>query len=102
ACTNPLAPDGTTCDDNNMCSTGDLCLSGICTSSGVATTSHCAGPACDQCSFDPDVGNCVPATDGCDMFLSPSDRGLCEDAYACFTSPANHCVVGGDLTACWC
>lgn len=111
-CSNPAAANGTSCNDGNICTTGDACLAGICTPAVTLTASHCAGTACDECSFD--VGtdlcslstdgcdNCVPTTDGCDMLADPTDRQLCEDAYGCFTNPANSCMSQGDVRPCWC
>jgi hypothetical protein len=111
-CSNPAAADGTSCNDRNICTNGDACLAGICTPAVTLTASHCAGTACDQCSFDMGTDlcsisvdgcdNCVPATDGCDMLTDPTDRQLCEDAYGCFTNPANSCVSQGDVRPCWC
>jgi hypothetical protein len=111
-CSNPALADGTSCNDGNVCTTGDACQAGVCTPQVTLTASHCAGAACDQCSFDvgtdicstsPDgCFNCVPSTDGCDTIADPTDRQLCEDAYGCFTNPANNCVVQGDVTTCWC
>ncbi len=111
-CPNPVAADGTSCNDGNVCTTGDACRAGVCTPAVTLTASHCAGTACDQCSFD--VGtdicslsqdgcdNCVASTDGCDMYPDPTDRQLCEDAYGCFTNPANNCVSQGNVLPCWC
>lgn len=101
-CTNPPVANGTSCDGVNICSTGDACQAGVCTPAVVLTPTHCSGSACDFCSFDPDAGNCIPATDGCDQIDGAADRKLCEDVYACFTNPANHCVTEGDPLRCWC
>ncbi len=111
-CSNPAASDGTSCNDGNVCTTGDACLAGVCTPAVTLTSSHCAGTACDQCSFDspmdvcslsPDgCDNCVAATDGCDMLTDPTQRQQCEDAYGCFTDPKNACESGGDVRPCWC
>ena len=45
--------------------------------------------------------NC-PAPYGCDGLADPNDRLACENAYACFANPANHCVSMGDPVKCWC
>jgi hypothetical protein len=89
---------------------------------------HCPTPpadpiACDQCSFGVQTGqtdkcsaspegcfNCFPGTDGCDAITDPTDRGLCENLYACLVatthagSPSfpNNCIFQGDPLACWC
>ena len=101
-CSNPARPDGTVCDDENRCSTGDACLAGACTPVMTLSATHCAGSACDACSFDPEVGNCFAGTDGCDLIDDPSDQQLCEALYACFTNPVNDCVAQGDAIRCWC
>lgn len=111
-CSNPAATNGTSCNDGNVCTTGDACLAGVCTPSVTLTASHCAGTACDQCSFVSEMDvcslstdgcdNCVADTDGCDMLTDPTQRQQCEDAYGCFTDPRNACEVGGDVRPCWC
>ncbi len=111
-CPNPNKADGSACDDGNVCTTGDACQAGVCTPAVTLTASHCAGAACDQCSFDSDMSicsaspdgcdNCVSSIAGCDSIADPTDRQLCEDAYGCFTNPAYNCVVQGDMTNCWC
>ena len=112
-CPNPNAPDGTACNDGLVCTIGDACQAGVCTPTQTLSPTHCAGVACDQCSFDtgsidlcsmsPDgCANCVPATDGCDAIADPTNRQLCEDAYGCFTDPARNCIVQGSALPCWC
>jgi hypothetical protein len=111
-CSNPAAGDGTPCNDGNKCTIGDACQAGTCTPAQTLTASHCAGPACEQCSFDvgndicsvsPDwCANCFPETDGCDLLADPTDRQLCEDVYGCYTDPAKNCVAQGSVLACWC
>lgn len=68
--------------------------------SGCAPT-HCRGAACEQCQVD----NCAPLTDGCDPIADPAAKALCEQLYACFTNPANNCLLAGnqgDAIPCWC
>ena len=112
-CPNPNVPDGTACNDGLVCTIGDACQAGVCTPTQTLSPTHCAGVACDQCSFDtgsidlcsmsPDgCANCVPATDGCDAIADPTNRQLCEDAYGCFTDPARNCIVQGSALPCWC
>jgi hypothetical protein len=82
-----------------MCSSGDTCQTGVCRAAVILPPTHCVGGAiCDACTGD----NCVPSTDGCDQIGDPNDRQLCETLYACFTNPANNCVIQGDPSACWC
>jgi hypothetical protein len=110
-----------------MCSTGDACRAGVCTPTATLEPSHCAGPACDQCSFGGAPGvptdvcssspdgcfNCIVETDGCDVFGAntgpTSDRALCETLYACLVAPTHpgtsipgFCTAGGDPSRCWC
>jgi hypothetical protein len=54
-------------------------------------------PACSQCTTD----NCVPDTDGCQIYQGSADRKACEDVYACFRDMG--CVGwDGDPIKCWC
>ena len=55
ACSNPAAPDGTTCDDANPCTAEDRCATGTCVGTG---TISCDDQ--DACTFD----SCDPK-DGC-------------------------------------
>jgi hypothetical protein len=85
---------------------------------GMCLPTHCAGLACDECTFatppgQPDVcstnpggcNNCVPDTDGCQGLADPTDRTLCQNLYACFVAPthAGTSVPGAcDPLGCWC
>ena len=97
-CSNPAAADGTSCDDLNMCTVGDACVAGACTPVETLPPSHCDTFSCESCTAD----NCIPYTDGCDLIADPTDRQLCENAYRCFTNPANNCTSQGDPLSCWC
>src|SRR5437867_677553 len=72
-CSNPVAPNGTACNDGNLCTTGDSCQAGACTGTPVT----CA--ASDQCHL---AGTCDPATGSC---LNPpaADGTACSDGNAC-------------------
>ena len=59
---------------------------------------HAQGAICDSCTGE----NCSAKTDGCDTVADPADRRLCEELYACFMDPSNHCVTQGDSLKCWC
>lgn len=65
-CSNPVRPDGTTCDDKNSCTVGDSCRAGVCTGSapGCPTPGECQEPAT--------CGGAGPCT-----FKSRSDGTLC-------------------------
>ncbi|MCC6621661.1 MAG: HYR domain-containing protein [Deltaproteobacteria bacterium] len=91
-CTNPLAPNGTLCDDEDLCSTGDKCVTGICVGADVVC------PAPDACH---EVGTCDPTSGAC--AYEPKDDGApCEDGDLCTTSDA--CLAGacapGPSTTC--
>ena len=73
-CSNPAATDGTSCNDGNVCTTGDACLAGVCTPAVTLTASHCAGTACDQCSFDSAMDVCSLSADGCDNCVADHRR----------------------------
>ncbi len=73
ACSNPAAPDGTTCDDHNACTAGDSCQSGSC--SGGATVMCPPGDECNTpaaCSTATGCGSVTPKPDG-----TPCSNGLC-------------------------
>jgi hypothetical protein len=44
-CSNPIKPNGTSCDDGNACTTGDSCQSGVCLGSGSCGATFSATPA---------------------------------------------------------
>ena len=53
-CSNPVAPDGTTCSDNNACTQTDACQSGTCV--GTNPVSVDDGDPCTTDSCDPLLG----------------------------------------------
>jgi hypothetical protein len=72
---------------------------------GLADSTIDEGEACNRCTLD----NCttlesarrdVPVTDGCHHLKSDADRVRCQALYCCIR--AQHCVVQGDATPCWC
>jgi hypothetical protein len=123
-CSNPTAPDGTTCDDANLCSSGDACRAGLCVAPTINPATHCDSVNCEQCTSGVPNGqvdvcsataescfNCDPTVTGCDLFTDPADKALCEAVYACFVAPTHpgaanftgFCFgAGGDPLPCWC
>ena len=81
-CSNPPAPDGTTCNDANACTTGDSCTAGVC--GGTATV--CT--ASDQCHL---AGTCDPLTGLCSD-PPAGDGTTCDDGNLCTTGDA--CASG--------
>src|SRR5207247_2009865 len=73
-CSNPVAGDGTTCDDGDACTRTDTCQSGLCTGANPVI---CA--VSDQCH---DAGKCDPTTGVCSN-PSVSDGTACSDGNAC-------------------
>ncbi len=67
-CTNPPAPDGMECDDNNACTNADSCQNGVCVSAAIGC------PASDDCH---EVGTCDPATGVCSNPVT-FDGAVCE------------------------
>ena len=83
ACTNPLAPDGTACNDGNLCTQQDRCMGGTCTSgSAIACT------ASDACHV---TGTCNAATGTCTSPAAP-DGTPCTDGDLC--TQQDHCAAG--------
>jgi RHS repeat-associated protein len=73
-CSNPLAPDGTTCDDANACTQTDVCENGTCAGSNpIACT------ATDQCHVP---GTCDPSTGACSN-PQASNGTACNDGNEC-------------------
>jgi hypothetical protein len=73
ACSNPPAPDGTSCDDHSVCTTGDVCTAGVCGGAAVSCDDQnpCTVDSCDAaggCAHTP--GNpgqvCRAADNSCD------------------------------------
>lgn len=81
-CSNPEAPNGTSCDDGDACTSNDACNAGAC-SAGTAKT--CT--ALDDCH---DIGVCDPQNGNCSNPELP-DGSSCEGG-AC---KAGICVLGG-------
>ncbi len=82
-CSNPNAPDGTSCSDGSMCTQTDTCQAGTCTGSNpvVCTPS-------DQCHV---AGVCNPATGTCSNPNAPDGTG-CNDGDLCTQSDS--CQAG--------
>lgn len=55
-CSNPAAPDGTSCSDGNGCTPNDACHSGICIGAGSLNCDD--GDVCTTDSCDPTTGGC--------------------------------------------
>jgi len=73
-CSNPIKPDGTSCDDGDECTQTDTCQSGICTGDDPVVCT-----ALDQCH---DVGTCNPSTGNCSNPIKP-DGTACDDGDLC-------------------
>ncbi|TMA49444.1 MAG: hypothetical protein E6J76_13240, partial [Deltaproteobacteria bacterium] len=82
-CSNPAAPDGTSCSDGNACTQTDSCQSGSCNGSNPVV---CAPP--DQCH---EAGVCDPATGTC-SYAPKTDGTSCNDGNACTQSDS--CQAG--------
>jgi streptogramin lyase len=53
-CTNPNAPDGTTCNDGNVCTTADACQGGSCAGTSIVTEYAATVPQPKQITPGPD------------------------------------------------
>ena len=82
-CTNPNAPDGKSCSDNNACSTIDQCYAGTCVGSNVTVCS-----ALNDCH---DAGVCDPVSGVCSN-PAKLDGTLCSDGDMC--SQMDQCYSG--------
>lgn len=93
ACSNPPAPNGTSCNDGNACTAPDTCQAGVCTG---GTTSAVVCTALDQCH---NAGVCVPATGICSNPAKP-DNTPCSDGNQCTgpdTCQSGLCVPGAPV-----
>src|SRR5262249_7972927 len=92
-CSNPEAPNGTSCSDGNACTLTDTCQAGACTGSNPVICS-----ALDQCHV---TGTCNPGTGVCSNPSAP-DSTPCSDGSACTTNDAcsGGVCVGGPPPNC--
>ena len=91
-CSNPPAPNGTTCSDGNACDLSDTCQAGVCTAG-----SHVTCAASDQCHA---AGTCNPATGQCSNPAAPNGTA-CGDGNACDlndTCQSGVCTAGSHVT----
>jgi hypothetical protein len=94
ACSNPLAPDGTSCGNDNKCSGTSACNTGVCTA-GVAI----GCPAQDKChgagSCDVTSGKCsnpaLPDGTDCDDGDPCNGPEMCQQG-VCVSGPPLSCV----------
>lgn len=82
-CSNPNAPDGTTCDDSDACTQTDSCTAGTCTGANPVVCM-----ASDQCHV---AGTCDPMTGMCSDPDAP-DGTSCDDSDAC--TQTDSCMAG--------
>ena len=91
-CSNPEAPDGSSCSDGFLCTTGDQCTSGSCGGSavvcddGIACSIDSCSEALGGCTFDTSPCPCTTSTD-CD------DGNPCNGVETCNISN-NTCQSG--------
>lgn len=83
ACSDPVAPDGTSCNDGDLCTQVDVCQAGSCT----GTTPVMCGPS-DACHLS---GTCDPGTGTCDSPIG-NEGGACDDGDLCTQNDA--CASG--------
>jgi streptogramin lyase len=102
-CSNPNAPNGTVCNDNNACTQTSTCQTGTCTGANpvVCTASdqcHVAGvcdPANGMCS-NPNAPNGTVCTDGnaCTQ-TDTCQMGMCSGSNAVECTASDQCHVAG-------
>jgi hypothetical protein len=73
-CSNPSAPNGTSCSDGNLCTQSDSCQSGVCTGSNPVVCT-----ASDACHA---AGTCAVGTGVCSNPTRPNGTG-CNDGNLC-------------------
>ncbi len=82
-CSNPAAPNGTTCNDGDVCTQTDTCLAGTCSGGDPV---HCV--AQDACHL---AGVCNPATGACSN-PPRADGAVCDDGNQC--TQTDRCQAG--------
>jgi MYXO-CTERM domain-containing protein len=82
-CSQPVAENGTTCDDGDACTQSDTCQQGVCTGANPVVCQ-----AQDQCHV---AGACDPATGACSN-PPAADGTSCDDGAACTQTDA--CAAG--------
>lgn len=90
-CSNPNAPNGTSCSDGSLCTQADSCVNGSCVGSNPVVCS----PS-DQCHV---AGTCNPGTGLCSDPIAPNgtacnDGDLCTQADTC---QAGACTSGSPV-----
>ena len=78
-CTNPIATNGTTCDDGQLCTYGDVCTNGTCGGTAITCTD-------DQCNT-----RACNGTNACTV-TPVTDGTTCNDGDAC--SQTDTCQTG--------
>jgi hypothetical protein len=91
ACSNPAAPDGTTCSDGNACTAGDACMSGSCVGGGAASCDDQNPCTVDSCNA---VSGCAH-TPGNAGVVCRAAANACDSAEVCTGSSAT-CPAGTD------
>lgn len=99
-CSNPIAPDGTSCSDADACTTGDACQAGSCQGSLADSDGDGALDCTDPCPQDPDDdvdddGFCADV-DNCPDFPNVDQRDTDADGRgdAC-NGPASTAIAAG-------
>jgi hypothetical protein len=91
-CSNPNAPNGTGCNDNNACTVQDTCNNGACQGTPIT----CAPP--DQCHTG--SGTCNSATGVC-SYAQKSNGTACNDGLACTSNDTcQNGVCSGGTSSC--
>ena len=100
ACSEPLLPNNTGCEDGLLCTTGETCQNGICTG---AVAKICPDPTVchDRGTCDPGTGKCSNPAQG--NGTGCSDNNLCTTGDSC---QGGACVPGtqkdcGASSDCW-
>jgi hypothetical protein len=103
ACSDPLAVDGTECDDGDACTRLDRCVAGVCIGTDAVVCAaldqcHAAGvcdPATGACS-DPAVadGTACDDGDGCTQ-IDTCEEGLCLGSSAVVCAALDECHEAG-------
>jgi alpha-tubulin suppressor-like RCC1 family protein len=86
-CTNPVAPNGVSCDDGQSCTTGDLCSDGQCVGFDYTACPKCVDSL--DCLDDNDLCNGVPICSDGRCVISPATVTKCAAPGPCKTAACN-------------
>ena len=91
ACSNPAAPNGTTCNDGNACTAGDVCMAGSCVGGGAISCDDQNPCTVDSCNA---AAGCIHAPGNAGAICRAA-ANTCDSAEIC-TGTSTACPASSD------